>query len=174
MVEGVVVASWVVGQVLACWNISLLVSALLFFLLSWLVENDVVGGWRSLVMQVHIGVHVVSIKVVDVFVAMAVSMGVWEAVSWLNIGLVVEIVWGFVVVVSVVWVHIMLLWVKGCVLNIVVLNSVMDLSLEIVEKLIIRVLNIVDHLSTEVILGVMAILITCVVGMGWSIMLEVL
>lgn len=42
------------------------------------------------------------------------------------------------------------------------------------EKLIIRVLNIVDHLSSEMVLCIVSKLITCMVSMGWGIMLEIL
>lgn len=80
-------------------------------------------------MQVHIGADIVGIKMVEVFMTMSVGMGIWKSVSSLNNGLMGVIVWGLVVEVGMVWVHIMLLWVEGSVLNIVVLNSVMELSL---------------------------------------------
>lgn len=125
------------------------------------------------VVDIHVGVHVVGL-VVEILMTVAMGMGIWEAVNWLDISLMVRVMWSFIVIVSGMWMHIVLLWVETCILHVVMFNTVMGLAFDIVEKLIISMLNIVNHCGSEMVLSIMAIGVSGVVGVVWSIVLEIL
>lgn len=107
---------------------------------------------------------------VIVSVSMIISMSIWMSIEVLCISIMMVVVscvmWhmdvmviGMWVIVEIcsMWVHIVLLVWKTCILSLVVLYSMVELTLQVVEEVIIGMLNIVDHLGAKVIVTVMVV-----------------
>ena len=141
------VTMWSSSQDL-CWNLSGLLLGLLLFLGHWFG----LSGGCLVVLEVHVSVDVVSTVVMEIFVIVAVTVGIWQSVAALENGLMVQVVWLLIAVVSTVWVAVMLIVVKGSIFNLVMLDTMVQVSLDVVEELIVGVLDVVDHLGSEVIL----------------------
>jgi hypothetical protein len=113
---------------------------------------------------------------VIVSVSMIISMSIWMSIEVLCISIMMVVVscvmWhmdvmviGMWVIVEIcsMWVHIVLLVWKTCILSLVVLYSMVELTLQVVEEVIIGMLNIMDHLGAKVIVTVMVVSIPRVV-----------
>lgn len=96
-------------------------------------------------------------------VVMSVSIGIsiWVSVSSLNCVVVISM-W-VIVEICAMW-ELIMMWVDLSVLNLMVLNSVMELTLNIMEKLIIGVLNVMDHSGSSMVVTVMVVKISMVCG----------
>ena len=54
------------------------------------------------------------------------------------------------------------MWMYLSVLNLMMLNSMMELTLDIMEKLIIGVLNVMDHSGSTMVITVMVVKISMI------------
>lgn len=179
MVEGVVASTaswWSVVERFAGWD-GFAVGLGISLFLSWLLWDHVVGlgGWAGGV-DIHgeLVLGLMGVEVVDILMVVSTDVGVWSVVVSFVHGLVMEIVWGFPVVVRAMWVGIVLVFEWGSHLEVVMLNSVVDLSFHIVEQLIVGVLDIVDHLGTEVVVGIVVVIVTRVISVSSLIVSEIL
>jgi hypothetical protein len=87
-------------------------------------------------------------------ISMVISMNSMQTV----IGMV-----RIIVEVSAMRMHVVLLVRCTGILSLVVLHSVMELSLQVVEEVIVRVLNVMDHLGAKVVVTVMVVSISSIV-----------
>jgi len=174
VVKCVVVAStswWGVVKRLCHLNLLLLVLTLLIVGLLWLGLS---GG--GLAVHIHgklVLWHMVGIEM-DIFVVVSANMMVWGTMISLNDGLVVVIMWSLPAVIDTSWVRILLVYEWGRHLNVMVLYSMVDLSLDVMEELVVRVFNIMDHLGTEMIISIVVVIVSWVVGVAWTVVFEVL
>ena len=68
-----------------------------------------------------------------------------------------------IVEVSAMRMHVVLLVRCTGILSLVVLHSMMELSLQVVEEVIVRMLNVMDHLGAKVVVTVMVVSISSIV-----------
>ena len=94
-------------------------------------------------------------------VVMSVSIGIsiWVSVSSLNCVVVISM-W-VIVEICAMW-ELIMMWVDLSVLNLMVLNSMMKLTLDIMEKLIIGVLDVMDHSGSTMVITVMVVKISMI------------
>ena len=108
--------------------------------------------------------------VVVVCVSMIISMTIWMSIEVICISImmmvVISVMWHMnvmvkcmwiIVEISSMWMHIMFLMWKTCILSLVVFYSMVELAFEVMEEIVIGVLNIMDHLGSKVIVTVMVV-----------------